>query len=417
MSKMLNFVPLPKTLSKLPGDKNRRAKIASSANEIRKRAELLLKQFVDLNTPTSDAAAVNEIQSLVANWLQDLGFEMTREPNRDSRQASGDLIVAELRTECDRFITLVTHTDTVLTTEQAGRFTLSADGNTARGSGVIDNKGGLVVALEGVRHFLETYGRPKTFSLRFVISPNEEAGSIGFQDRFRALAEDSPVILGFEPALDDGSIIESRRGNRWYQIEVEGQEAHAGRCRGEQINAAHDLALKIAKLQKLNRQKEGLAVNIAQIQGGRDRFNVVCGRISAKLDARFPSFKKRDALHRKIESILLKPAVRSKVTGREAQTCYTIEDDCPPFSTTRESKKYLKLYLKQISLIENRSVRSEKAGGAGDVNYMSRVGAAVIDGLGPVGGKMHTEHEFISLPSLGTRALALAEFLNHVGKI
>lgn len=410
---MLDFVPLPTR----PGDQNRRAQLTASAKKICLRAEELLARLVDLDSPTSDPVAVDRVQSILATQLESLGFEVRREANTDSKHPSGDLLVAELRGQASAFVTLVSHSDTVMTTEQTGRFTKSADGKTARGSGVIDNKGGLVVALEGIRHFLEAYGRPQRFSLRFIISPNEETGSVGFQQRFRELTTDSAVILGFEPALDDGSIVESRRGNRWYQIEIEGQEAHAGRCRGEQINAAHDLALKIAKLQKLNRPKQGSAVNIAQIQGGRDRFNVVCGQISAKLDTRFTSFRTRDALHKKIESILLKPAVRSKVTGRESKTTYTIEDDCPPFSTTRESTKFLKLYLKQISLIEGRRVGSEKAGGAGDVNYMSRIGTVVFDGLGPVGGKMHTQDEFIHLGSLGTRALALAEFLHQLPRL
>ncbi len=396
------------------------ATVESSSHQpltLQQDSERLLKELVDVSSPTTEPTSVNHVQTILSRELQELGFEIELQANPDPACRSGDLLVATLPGESSSHITFVSHSDTVLDIETTGRFTKTADGQRATGSGVIDNKGGLVVAIMGVKLYLGSLGaRRPPLSLRFVISPNEEAGSLGFQDEFRRLSQDSVMVLGFEPALENGSIVESRRGNRWYQVHVKGQEAHAGRCRGEQINAAHDLAIKIAKLHKLNRPSKGVAVNVAQFEGGRDRFNVVCGFMSAKIDARFPSFKAREALHQKIEKTLLKAAVRSPITGLTSQTSYTIEDDCPPFSSTRESRRLLKLYLREVSEVEGRSVRAERAGGAGDVNYMSREGVVVFDGLGPIGGKMHTPDEFIQLSSLSSRATALFRFLRQSPK-
>ena len=61
---------------------------------------------------------------------------------------------------------------------------------------------------------------------------------------YRELAANTAIAFGLEPALDNGSIIHQRRGNRWYEINVEGREAHAGRSYGTHANAAHDLAAK-----------------------------------------------------------------------------------------------------------------------------------------------------------------------------
>ena len=378
------------------------------------RAETFLQTLVDIDSPTPNAFAINHVQTLLANDLRSLGFEINFQPNPDPQHHTGNLLVATYRGLSNRFVTLVSHADTVLDLAATGPFKKSADSRMATGSGVIDNKGGLVVALEGLRLYLESLAsqnqRPP-LSLRFVSSPNEEGGSLGFHAEFAKCADDSDLVLGFEPALEDGSIVESRRGNRWYQIKITGEEAHAGRCRGEEINAAHDLSMKIAKLHLLNRPERGIGVNVAQISGGRDRFNVVCGEASAKLDVRFASFDDREQLHRAIVDILLKPEISSIVTGRHSETHFSIEDDCPPFSSTPESAKLLRLYLDQVSNIEGRAVESKRAGGAGDVNYMSRKGTVVIDGLGPIGGKMHTVDEFIHLPSLSSRALALARFL------
>lgn len=378
------------------------------------RAEKLLEEMVNIDSTTPDSLGVNRVQEVVTRELEAMGFETKFYPNTET--ASGDLLIAQLAGEREDYITFVSHADTVLDGNAVGAYRRLPDDLHARGSGVIDNKGGLVVALVGLRAYLESIrarGSSPRFSLRFVCSPNEEAGSIGFQDHFRSCAEDSMAVLGFEPALDNGAIINSRRGNRWYQVSIAGQEAHAGRCKGEQINAAHDAAFKISKLHRLNQIKAGIAVNVGQIQGGRDRFNVVCGSVSLKIDARFPSFAARDRLHRQIEEILLYSEIRSPITGGGSKTSYEIADDCPPFSSTAESRALLKYYLRLAEKIEGRPITAEMAGGAGDVNYMSRKGVMVLDGLGPAGGHMHTTEEFVYLPSLSTRSSALASFLEE----
>jgi glutamate carboxypeptidase len=378
------------------------------------RAEALLQELVSFDSLTTDPTGVNRVQEIVARELTACGFDVRMIENSDSSIQSGNLLLATLPGERTESITFVSHADCVLSSDVVGEYRKIGDGTEARGAGVIDNKGGLVVALEGLRAYcekLKSENRRSPLSLRFISSPNEEGGSTGFHSIFRACADDSVLVLGFEPALDNGSIVESRRGNRWYQLTIEGQEAHAGRCKGEQINAAHDFAIKAAKLHRLNDPAHGIAVNVGHVEGGRDRFNVVCGAISAKIDARFASFESRDLLHRKIERILLKPAVKSPVTGRTSVSSFTIVDDCPPFSATAASRALLKYYLRTVEKLEQRPIRAEKAGGAGDVNYMSRKGVVVIDGLGPIGGAMHTAEEFVYLPSLSSRAAALALFL------
>lgn len=371
----------------------------------------ILEELVNQGSITSNAAGVERAQTIVCRELVSMGFRVQLMPNPMTDIDSADLVVAELPGASDRFVTLVSHADTVLGVDSCGRFRV--DGERGFGSGVIDNKGGLVVALEALRlHLWDVSSRPP-FSLRLVSSPNEEGGSLGFHEAYERFSKDSVMVLGFEPALENGSIIESRRGNRWYQIRILGQEAHAGRCRGEQINAAHEAALKIARLIEMNDASAGASLNVGQVQGGRDRFNIVCGEVRMKLDVRFPSFEIREKLHTEILRVLETSFVSSPVTGRASQTSFKIVDDCPPFSNTPASAPFIDLILNSIATLEGVNVRSEKAGGAGDVNYMSREGVVVIDGLGPVGGLMHTPEEFVNLPTLASRAAAVAALLEQ----
>ena len=52
-------------------------------------------------------------------------------------------------------------------------------------------------------------------------------------------------------------------------------------------------------------------------------------------------------------------------------------------------------------------------------NLLYAAGLPCLDGVGPVGGKYHTEHEWVDLGSLATRAQLAAFFLHRLatGKI
>ena len=53
-------------------------------------------------------------------------------------------------------------------------------------------------------------------------------------------------------------------------------------------------------------------------------------------------------------------------------------------------------------------------GGGSDGNYLAPMRVPVLDGLGPVGGNLHTEEEYIELPSLVPRAAMLAGIIERV---
>lgn len=366
----------------------------------------MLREFSKVDSSTLNKAGVMEMQNSVADILSTLNFSIQWISKEDR---FGDLLIAERKGRSKKFITLITHSDTVLRNYRE----FGVAGDQAFGSGVIDNKGGLVVGLCGVQRFL-AHARELEYSLRFICSPNEEMGSIGFTEIFRELGHDTVVAFGLEPALDNGSIIHQRRGNRWYDVEVTGREAHAGRSYGNHVNAAHDLAAKIVDMAALTKYKKNVSVSIGHIEGGKDRHNVICGDARAKIDVRFPSMDARDDLHNKIVKILETPREISVDGKFKSSTAYKIVDDCPPFSLTKKSRRMAREYSALVSKLENRKIQSQPAGGAGDVNYLSTRENFVLDGLGPVGGEMHTNREFVNVDTLKTRSQALAGFLIYL---
>ena len=375
-----------------------------------------LRELVSISSGTASINGVNEVQEKVAVRLKALGFNVEMKPNPQSGIISGKQLSATLKGQDPRYITLVGHADTVF--EKLNPFEVSADGKIALGSGVSDNKGGLVVGLGALENYLNTIpkGHLPHYSIRFVSSPSEEIGSGGWTDSLRSYAEDSVMILGLEPAREDGGVVMSRKGARWVFIKVIGKEAHAGVGHEIGVNACQELAIKINQIQKLTDYKNGTTVSIGHIEGGKDKFNIICGEASAKIDTRFTDKEKGEALLEKIKTILNQVNVRSFKDKTPTQTTFEIATSNPPFHFSKKTLPLLHRYLTIVKEIEKREVTAESTGGAGDVNFMDINNVPIIDGLGPIGGGYHTNSEFVQLESLDTRALILSNFMQYIEK-
>lgn len=367
-----------------------------------------LTQLFSTPSPTSDVAGVAKVQALLASELAALGFTVRYAAAEGASENFGPFLIAERLAGAapGRFVTFVTHADTV--DGFAHEFVIDEARAIVTGQGVLDDKASQVVALWGIRRFLAEHST-SSLSLRFVSSPNEERGSPGFYSLYQQLSADSVLVLGFEPATEKGEIITSRRGNRWYQVSFQGKEAHAGRAPQLGINAAYDMARALAAIEELNRYDEGISISVGAVRSLRDTYNVVCGGVEVKLDFRFASFEARDRVDANIRDILLNGKQGLASPAGTSLVTIAIADDCPPMSRTDGSAKLANLYAEVLPRGRATAIAS---GGSADVCYMSRPGLPVIDGLGAIGGNMHSTSEWADLQSVDDRAWALARFLN-----
>ena len=368
-----------------------------------------LRQLVSISSGTSDAAGVNGVQDLLANRLKEIGFTVKMIENPDKSRHSGKLLQADFGAG-PKYITLVTHADTVF--EKVNLFSLSEDGKTAMGSGVIDNKGGIVVGYAALRDFAKE--KAHYYSLRLVVSPSEETGSAGFAPLFKEISEQAIFLIGLEPALDNGNYVASRKGVRWYDVHVNGKESHAGAHHEDGVNACDELAIKISKLQALTDYKKGNTVSVGRIEGGKDKFNIVCGSAEAKIDTRFATPSSAKDLFSKIERVLHTAFVHSAKSHESSQTSFETPVDTAPLPESTAAKKLMQEYVKLIKAIEGKSILGEGTGGAADLNQMVTRDSIIADGLGPIGGNVHTREEFLTVSSLKTRSRALADFLKLI---
>ena len=363
----------------------------------------LLNSLVSIDSQSNNIDGVNQIQRILGERLSQMGGDVHHFIN--PLKISGDLLIASFGKKEKPTVTLVAHSDTVQ--ESGGDFRWDKDHLIA--PGIADNKGGVLIIIKGIQDFLNKIPNP-SFNFQVLISPNEEPGSTGWHNKFRKIGNESPVLLGFEPAMDHGDLISGRRGNLWYRIRVYGTGGHTGREGRESINAAHELSAKIIKIYQLEKLSPDISLHMGSLKTNSNRFNIICEQASTKLDFRFKSFHDRDRLHREIISVLNTPQI-TLPNGKYCYCLYSIEDDCPPLESNQKSKKIGTFYVNLINNIEKRSFEIRPSGGAADLNYMNTSNSITLDGLGPIGGNLHTPNEFILFNSLLTRSEALTQFL------
>lgn len=372
--------------------------------------EAFLEKLVNIESQTKNLSGNKKVLKVIENKLKDIQFstKYIKSTNNDGRS----LLIAERKSSrvSALSISFIGHSD-VVTKPQDHKFEISFE--RIGGSGVADNKGGIVLALSAVKEFFSKINI-LNINITIVISPSEETGSIGFHDYFKDIGEKSDYVVGLEPALSCGSLIGSRSGNRWYCMKSNGISAHSGRFGQSYVNAAHQLSLLIAKLHELNSEVKKRRVNVGGFQTSLNTYNTICSSATAKVDTRFSSFECRDEIHTEINKIIKLSVLTCPYTKNSGAIYYSVEDDCPPMQST--TSLWLDSYLNTVASLEKNEAKITHSGGAADINYFSHSNSLLIDGMGPVAGGLHTRHEYIERNSLKTRKNALVILLMSINE-
>lgn len=360
----------------------------------------ILEKLVNINSQTQDIPGVQRAQNYLESILSDLGMKVEWHQNKVT--SSADALVASIGSG-PYVVTFLGHVDTVAKGGEFFPFQNAHDG-LLQGAGIADMKGGLAIMLEALKRTLSNLGDGLTFNV--VISPNEELGSTGFHELFAQIGKKSDLILCFEPALEDGSFIGGRNGNRWYDFTFKGEKLHTGRAPKGSPNVLH----QICELQNILTQfisKDSITkFNFTSITCDNEKYNVSSSLASAKMDLRFATTEERDGVHQKIIS-----------WGQSANISFehSISDDCPPLANTKGDDIVNELRQK-LEKAEMMPIFCSHCEGASDANYFSSASNVVLDGLGPRGDYFHSRKEYIVEASLENRCHALVEFLNDLSK-
>lgn len=375
------------------------------ASAIRGRRDDMLERIRELvlvNSHTKNRAGGQRVAELLAREAHALGLHTRRVVS----ELYADHLIVETElgaTSSEGAVALVGHFDTVF---PEGSFEgYRCEEGIARGPGVLDMKGGLVVALESLRA-LKQAGALDRLALRFVIVSEEEIGSPEGRPILQRELAGASCALVFEAGRAEDKVITSRKGTGSAKAIAKGKAAHAANGHKEGKNAIWAMAKFVDGAQSLTDYARGVTVNVGLIKGGEAK-NTVPDHCEVELDFRFQTIADADATFARMKEIAL--AASSAVEG----TSIEISGGPAryPLERTPENVALFEAYAACAKAAGLGYAEAGLIAGGSDASSTSAIGIPSIDGLGPRGSGFHTKEELIETASLEPKALALATFL------
>lgn len=367
----------------------------------------VLRAWVNQNSHTENPDGVRKIQASAHEEAFRLGLTLQWVPS--TLPTAPHQALYGTKGNGPKHVALVCHADTVFPKDSTFQKCIEHPDHWI-GPGVIDDKGGILVTLLAIEELNASF--PETVTVHWICMPTEETGSHGYHDFLADLGRKVELVLGFEPALPDGSIIASRRGNQWFQIDIRGRGGHAGRDATAILNPALEAALVAGHATDLSDEASLTSVTVTGLETNSPTFNTIPSTARVKIDGRFEHAAEGERVLSKMQIIGTEPFLKPKTEAMQPLTkTLKVLENCPAFSRTPNVEALARYALQTIKRIEGISVDVRASGGSADANYISRPGLPILDGLGPRGSGMHTEQERIELGSLKTRALITKDLL------
>jgi len=357
----------------------------------------LLRQLVEIESPSTDKAATDRIGRFVAQVACEAGASVTTVP----QELRGDHLLARWGEGEGGFL-LLCHLDTVWPLGTLAERPWRVEGAQVFGPGCLDDKASAAIvltALKGLRELGLAPGRPVTV----LFNSDEEVGSRTSRSLIEAEAARAGVVFCVEPTRPDGSLKVWRKGTARYVVTTLGRAAHAGADHEQGINAVEELAHQVLRLQGMTDYGVGTTVNVGWVQGGT-RTNVVPERAQARVDVRVRTVAEGQRMVAAIEGLQpVLPGARLIVEGGLSRPPM---EESPvtlgPFRRAQEIGAGLGLAL-----------AAGGSGGASDANFTAAMGVPTLDGLGAVGHGAHTPDEHVLISSLPERAALMAALLSR----
>lgn len=363
-----------------------------------------LRAFVEQETPSTEPRLLRPF----ASFLCDRACSIADGRGEIVAGSHGGLHVRVEygRAGSGRPVLLLGHFDTVWPAGTLTGMPFRIENGQAFGPGSFDMKAGLVQGLWAIRALAET-NQPVP-SIVFFANCDEEIGSKDSRALIEDEARSASGVLVLEPSLD-GALKTARKGVARFTIEVVGRAAHAGLDPEGGVSAIDELSRLVLKLHALSDddRASGTSVNVGVIEGG-SRYNVVAAAAKAEVDLRVVSEVAVDRLAARIAR--LKPHNPEAIIRVNGGLVW------PPMERTPKTDVLVR-HAQETARSLGFSLDQRLAGGASDGNFCAAVGAAVLDGLGPVGGGAHAATEHVSIADMPSRAALVAGLIRRFTSI
>jgi glutamate carboxypeptidase len=358
-----------------------------------------LRTLVAIDSGIRYRAGVEAVNLWLEKRLSRLGFQV----ERPLQTEVGDALLARRTGSGPGRVLLLGHSDTVFPVGTAASRPMSIERNIILGPGTCDMKAGLLSGLYALEA-LQATGFTDFDQILYLTVPDEESQPRYAIPLIRSTARRADVVLTLEAARANGDIVTARKTNRWYTLELFGRAAHAGVEPEKGRSAILALAHLMVALDRLNRLRPGVTVNLGVIEGGTLP-NVVADYAKVQLDLR--AFTEADMQHllAAIDEVLTQvsvPDVRIRKIEEEGHT---------PAMERTPAVIQLEQLVQQLAQELGFTVKGASTGGVADGSFAAAEGVPVLDGLGPVGGLDHSPNEYIELNTIVPRTALLAKLI------
>jgi len=356
-----------------------------------------LRPWIECESPTYDAAAVNRMMDLAARDLALMGARIERIPGR---MGFGDCVRARFPhpKEDEPGVLVMGHMDTVHPVGTLSALPFRRDGERCYGPAICDMKGGNYVALEAFRQ-LARAGIETPLPVTVLFTPDEEVGTPSTRDVVEAEAARHRFVLVPEPATSEAGVVTGRYAIARFNLETVGRPSHAGARLAEGRSAIRAMAGRIIEIEAMT--SDDCTFSVGVVHGGQW---VNCVATTCRAEAL--SMAKRQAdLDQGVERMLA-------LTGTADDVAFTVTRGVtrPVWEPDAAS---LALYetARGIAKALGFDIPHKSAGGGSDGNFTGAMGIPTLDGLGVQGAGYHTLDEHILVDSLVQRGRLMAGLL------
>jgi len=356
-----------------------------------------LRPWVECESPTWDAPAVERMLDLAARDLALMGARLERIAGRMGFAGCVRAQLAHARAGQPGILVLA-HLDTVHPVRTLARLPFRRDGARCYGPAICDMKGGTYLAFEAMRQ-LQRAGVATRLPVSVLLTSDEEVGSPSTRDLIEAEAARHRFVLVPEPARPDGGVVTGRYAIARFDLEAIGRPSHAGARLAEGRSAIREMARQILAIEAMT--TEDCTFSVGVVRGGQWVNCVATTCIGEALSMA----KRQPDLDAGVARMLAlsgsADGVGFTVTRGVTRPVWEPDDGC------------VALYRHAAGIAERIgfSIPSQSAGGGSDGNFTGALGIPTLDGLGVQGAGAHTLEEHIVVDSLARRGKLFAGLL------
>ena len=356
-----------------------------------------LRAWVECESPTWDAGAVNLMLDLAARDMVIMGASIERIAGR---QGFGGCVRAKFphAKQGEPGILIAGHLDTVHPLGTIEKLTWRREGNKCFGPGIFDMKGGNYLALEAIRQ-LARAAIATPLPITVLFTPDEEVGTPSARDLIEAEARRNKYVLVPEPGRPNNGVVTGRYAIARFNLEATGRPSHAGAMLSSGRSAIREMARQILIIDGMT--SEDCTFSVGIVHGGQW---VNC--VATTCTGEALSMAKRQAdLDRGIERMLALSGTSNDVTFKVTRgvTRPVWEPDAGTLALYEKARG--------VAASMGLDLPHASAGGGSDGNFTGALGIPTLDGLGVRGADAHTLNEHIEVDSLAERGRLMAGLL------